>query len=481
MQKLYFITLIILTVHFKVFSQCNDILNLGDSIKLCQGGSSLLDAGNTYNSYLWNDNSTNQTLNVTQSGDYHCIVSSTNESINLVLNGDFEQGNILFTSSYTYLPIDDVTGPNAVYGVINNPNTWFNPFSPCPDHTTGTGNMMVIDGNISNGANNALWCQSVTVAANTTYDFNYWIQSVTGAPYANIRVEINGIAIGTGLAPNIICLWEDKSYLWISGANTTAQICLYDLELSGNGNDFAIDDIAMNPVCTYFDTIQVKIADVDTINQSINLCQGESFLVNGNDETSSGIYYEENIVNNCTEYTEYNVLFSPLPSVSAGNDTTVLVGDLIYLNAQTSILGNAYEWSLNNDIISTNQTKEIQALETQTYTLTTYRNNCSSQDFVTINVIESKYELLLPTAFSPNGDNVNDVFSVVNQSDFESIHLQVYNRWGALIYAGFNGNHGWDGKYKGAKQAIGSYIFILNLKSKEQETSQEFGTFFLLR
>lgn len=462
-------------------SQCTDVFDLGANVEICQGDNVTLNAGTGYDSYLWSNSSVNQSINVGQSGNYSCTVSKVNEAVNYVTNGDFENGNTSFTSSYTYYPIDDINGPNAAYGVINNPNTWFNPFSPCTDHTSGSGNMMVLDGAVSNNATTPFWCQTVSLDANTDYDVGYWITSVTGAPYANIRLEIDGVVVGTDLAPGTICQWQNNHYTWNSGASTSVQMCLYDLEQGGNGNDFAIDDIAIHPICTYTDMVSVNVSPIDTIFESETLCQGDSFLVNGVYQKTSGLYYEQETINSCLNYIEYNLTFSLIPNSNAGNDTTILEGSFINLMGSSNIIGSTFEWFSGTESISTNEMVEVQGLATQTYTLVATRNGCSSSDMVTINVLEGENELLFPTAFSPNNDGLNDVFRLVTNERVETIELKIYNRWGELIHAGNDDNHAWDGKYKRQDQANDLYIFVAKVKFVDQEEKMEMGNLSLIR
>ena len=66
-----------------------------------------------------------------------------------------------------------------------------------------------------------------------------------------------------------------------------------------------------------------------------------------------------------------------------------------------------------------------------------------------------------PTAFSPNGDGVNDVFRIANYDDFSSYILRVYNRWGELVFDNQGYNVAWAGSYQGLKQNIGVYTFYI--------------------
>lgn len=83
---------------------------------------------------------------------------------------------------------------------------------------------------------------------------------------------------------------------------------------------------------------------------------------------------------------------------------------------------------------------------------------CKLEKSVQIIVIN---KLLIPVAFSPNGDGVNDVFRLVNAEQFDGVLMRVYNRWGELIHEGTDNNHGWDGVYKNRNQAIGAYVYYV--------------------
>ena len=165
---------------------------------------------------------------------------------NLIVNGDFTSGNIGFTSGYLNVLNPNPFGVKGSYDIVANSNTWFTAFSSCTDHTTGTGRMMVVDGADSNGGNTKLWEQSVTVNPGRTYQFSYYLQSVTVGFPARIEIVINGVSLDVpNIAPATTCSWAQRIYSWNSGVSNSAIITIYDRETSGNGNDFAIDDLSL--------------------------------------------------------------------------------------------------------------------------------------------------------------------------------------------------------------------------------------------
>ncbi len=65
----------------------------------------------------------------------------------------------------------------------------------------------------------------------------------------------------------------------------------------------------------------------------------------------------------------------------------------------------------------------------------------------------------IPTAFSPNGDNHNDIYYVI-ASGFKKTELQIYNRWGEMVFQSDDINLGWDGNYHGKAQELDVYVYI---------------------
>ncbi|MBK9191155.1 MAG: hypothetical protein IPM77_06365 [Crocinitomicaceae bacterium] len=114
---------------------------------------------------------------------------------NLIINGDFSSGNTGFSSDYTFT--NPTNTGEAQYNVIPNPSAYNGGFSACGDHTTGSGNMMVINGSNVLGA--SVWCQTVAVTPNTDYLFSAWLASVFPVNPAMLQFTINGIAIGSSL------------------------------------------------------------------------------------------------------------------------------------------------------------------------------------------------------------------------------------------------------------------------------------------
>lgn len=170
---------------------------------------------------------------------------------NLVINGDFENGNTGFTTGYT---LGDLSLPGT-YFVGPNPSTaqgalgdWCN----CGDHTTGKGNMMIVDGATS--ATWPVWEQTVSVAPSTNYTFSYWGAEVDhdSNSLPQLLVKINGGAIGKSIlpehSPDNGGQWQNYTFTWNSGTSHTADLAIFDLNTDAPWNDFALDDISFSVV-----------------------------------------------------------------------------------------------------------------------------------------------------------------------------------------------------------------------------------------
>lgn len=200
---------------------------------------------------------------------------------NLVINGDFSLGNTGFTSDYSY--VADIPGnmdemvPEGTYTVINNPNLVHWGFDACSDHTGGGGDMLVVNGAASF---QDVWCQSVTVDMNSFYNVAAWVASVNPASPAELQFSINGTPIGpiVNASPST-CIWTPFNATWYSGPNTTADICILNLNTAAGGNDFAIDDISIVELCKVEDEVEITLYFEDAPEPLIDgpaiLCEGD--------------------------------------------------------------------------------------------------------------------------------------------------------------------------------------------------------------
>jgi gliding motility-associated-like protein len=226
--------------------------NLGaqiDTLYVCEPGDEIqLEVEEGAFAYLWSSASSlsdpkiyNPIAKPYVNTTYIAEILSAVETENLVVNPDFSQGNIGFTSDYTY---ERIIVTQGVYGIDFSPadlNGVF--FSRCSDHTDGQGLMMVVDGSPIN--NQKVWCQSIAVKPNTDYVFTCWLASARLGNPAQLKFSVNGEALGNVLkAPDEVCEWRQFYGLWNSGSVDSAEICIVNTNINPNGNDFALDDFS---------------------------------------------------------------------------------------------------------------------------------------------------------------------------------------------------------------------------------------------
>ena len=164
---------------------------------------------------------------------------------NLLANPSFSAGNSGFTSAYLYVtPLGP--DPGAGSYTVGTDNRAYNANFPTSfgDHTTGTGNYMIV-----NAATTAItvWEQTVTgLTANRTYQFSFWLLNTFPVSKARLQVSANGVDVGPVFSnPNDGGNWQLNTVAVNPAAGTQLVIRLRDLNLDGNGNDFGLDDLSM--------------------------------------------------------------------------------------------------------------------------------------------------------------------------------------------------------------------------------------------
>ncbi|MFZ9848216.1 MAG: hypothetical protein ACO3EE_08720, partial [Flavobacteriales bacterium] len=247
-----------------LLAQINCNINItADTLKICEGESIQINtSGNAYKLHwsntngLSNANIKNPIASPSTTTKYK--LSNRYEYPNeRIINGDFELGDQNFTSQYG---IDCSQGSleEGFYCVNNATNVYYSNWSTCTDHTSGSGNMMII--NASTAAGVQLWCQNISVTTNTDYAFSTWITSVFPDNPALLQFTLNGVLLGdTFRATGTTCEWKEFYTIWNSGSATSANICIVNQNTVGWGNDFAMDDISFKPVCFSEDSVVVQV------------------------------------------------------------------------------------------------------------------------------------------------------------------------------------------------------------------------------
>ncbi|MCI9846458.1 PKD-like domain-containing protein [Flavobacterium pectinovorum] len=230
---------------------------------LLSGAAVTLTAANGGSAYSWSASpggpisgtSNSVTVNPIVTTTYTVNSTTVPPSVgNLIGNPGFENGTSGFYSDYGY-SLSNTAGTQFAYGIVSNPSTWYNKFTTCGDKTTGTGKMLVADG--ATIANSVIWSQTVPVETSKSYNFSFWVQNIGDGSVATFQVLINGapITLSSVSATNVVtagtpatttCNWTNITGTWNSTVSSLATIKIIDTNISGGGNDFAIDDLSFS-------------------------------------------------------------------------------------------------------------------------------------------------------------------------------------------------------------------------------------------
>ncbi len=195
----------------------------------------------------------------------------------------------------------------------------------------------------------------------------------------------------------------------------------------------------------------------------------------------SSIHYIVSVSNDCFSDTAIApIVVYPYTRVDAGPDQTIYRSTSATLNGAGN--GN-FTWYPGTTLSSPFTATTIASpLETTTYILMlTNAFGCISYDTVQVEVIANTL-LLLPTAFSPNGDGVNDVFRITKWLNIKKLEFfNIYNRWGELVFSTDDINAGWDGTYKNYPQNTSSFTWAIKAEDYDGNLILKKGIVTLVR
>ena len=385
----------------------------------------------------------------------------------LIANGDFSSGvsgfttDAQYTNQQSFYSGTTTSGlvPEGLYAVNTNAFSGY-PSAPSGyhpnfygrDHTTGTGNFMMINGSApASGIAPVVWQQSgITVLPNTDYYFSAWAQSLNNVPpYASLRFSVNGTQVGTtatltaGPSSNAgvsSTYWIRFYGTWNSGSATSANVSIVDLQLAAGGNDFGLDDISFGTLSTFVTLTSLTGTNAQTVCASspitnitykvggglagptvTGLPSGVTSSFNGitltitGTPTVAGTYtYTATTTGSCAPSTASGTItVNPLPvpvitfgetSGLSNNDGTICTGDAVTLTA-TPASGMDYAWSSPGGTTSA-ITVSPSSSTSYTVTLTNSTTACvaTKNATVTVNTLPTPTIAITETSGTTNND-----------------------------------------------------------------------------
>jgi gliding motility-associated-like protein len=170
----------------------------------------------------------------------------------------------------------------------------------------------------------------------------------------------------------------------------------------------------------------------------------------------------------CKDSAVQNIIVWPTPTVNLGPDIVVLEGGSAVLNANVTGNSLSYLWSPSTYLDTiTIKTPRTTPLSDITYTLTvTAQGNCTNSDNISVRVLKAPS---VPNAFSPNGDGINDVWNIKYLDTYPNATIQVFNRYGQLVYEATGYSKPWDGTTNGKPLPVATYYYIINPKNGRKQ------------
>ena len=460
---------------------------------ICQGQSLVVNGVNYTSSGSYND-----TANYAVSGcdSVHFVINLNIDSFvvenidtsicqgqSLTVNGVTYNANGLYTDTAYYV----ASGCDSIHYVINlniDNYTLVN-----IDTTICQGQSLVVNG-VSYSVNGLYndtahyilsGCDSVRYVINLNVD-SFVLQNIDTVICQGQSLTVNGVTYSAS------GIYNDAVFYTTSGCDSiryviNLQIDSFTMQNIDTvlcfGETLVVNGASYTTSGFYQDTLVSAQTGCDQIHYNINLlilneilgsvdtaiCQGESIFVNGTEFNSTTIGATEVFTVGplgCDSTVTINLLVNPSPNLSTiANPDTIFIGGVAQLIANGT---GSFEWSIGQSGASIS----VNPSETMSYSvMLTDSNGCISESSITVFVISiTEEQILIPDAFSPNGDGINDVFRVILNGSFEDVEMAIYNRWGELLQrkTGLT-THGWDGTYKGKGQPLDTYVYRVMVKA----------------
>lgn len=335
----------------------------------------------------------------------------------------------------------------------------------------------------ASGADSYLWTPNFNngsyVHPNTTTQYN-----VIGTTNEGCTAE-DSISIPVHALPNVeafadtlfLCL-NDSIQAWATGASTyqwSNNISNYDYFYPNNSQMIYVLGTDGNG-CQWGDSLSISVYDLPVVvanASTLGVCEGESLTVFGAGAQSyiwdpAAVFDNVSFIptqadtyvvigtdqNNCKEMDSIFVDFYPIVPFTLPADTSICPQNPISIGANA--IFQIYNWSTGaySPIIQVNTADSI-------WLEVTDINGCTYTDYMLIELRNDCFPTLyIPTAFTPDGDEHNSIFNIQG-SDIYTYQMQIFNRWGELLFVTEDMSIGWDGTYAGKLCSEGIYTYVV--------------------
>lgn len=188
---------------------------------------------------------------------------------------------------------------------------------------------------------------------------------------------------------------------------------------------------------------------------------------------------------NCIQDSSFILIRPETPLIDLGPDLDILKGESVFLQALITGNYNNISWS-SPFSLSCDQCEQpflFPTLNAKIYCQIQNEDGCIATDSIFIRVFEN--DVFVPNVFSPNGDQINDFFTVYGNAK-EVVQMEIFDRWGNRVFSKshFEANRaeqGWNGYYDGQKCMPGVYVYRLIVSFERGENQLLHGDMTLMR
>ena len=228
---------------------------------------------------------------------------------------------------------------------------------------------------------------------------------------------------------------------------------------------------AANPLFVLPDTICKSDALLPFALTSVNGITGTWSPAPDNQRTTTYTFTPN--ATDCALPFSKTIVVKTIPVVQARFDSVLCLGDAKLLHPKATGSGLSYLWS-------TGSTDSVLSISTPGNYTVAIANSCGSVNAL-FAITQVVCKVFIPTAFTPNDDGLNDRFAILGAAYVSKFSMQIFNRYGQLIFESTNPFTGWDGRYKGLQQDAGSYVYRISYVNLLNEKFEQQGLFRLVR
>jgi len=430
------------------------------------------------------------TFNITYSvGSSTCYDTKTNTVVVIPIGADAGPAQTLTCAnptlqlqgsavpSYSWAGPGIVSGSNTATPTVDQPGTYTlstsNQGCVAQSTVTVSQNTVVPTATVT-PASHTITCSSPTVSLIATSSASSATYSWTGPGLSPPVVTSSVVAAQSGTYQVVV---TDAA----NGCTVTAESVIHS---NGIIPTAAITQLSPNSSlsCT---TPQVLLGGVATPSSGMTYTWQPSGNTGSNEVvTSPGTvsFIVENPQTGCTD-TAHFVVGGSLDIHAAFTANPMQGPAPLAVNFTNQSTGaTSYTWSFGNGTGSSSPNPSQAYTSNGTYSVMLVAQNAACLDTAyAIIIVESPLGIEVPNVFTPNDDGANDLFFVKTHGARE-MQLQIFNRWGNLIYEMNDLNASWDGKQSNGSEAVdGVYFYTVQLKGADGKTEKRKGTINLFR